>query len=559
MEINEYEEQIAALRLQVGELTEIANQFGLNWNRGLIKDTEQSPVTNVGLVNPVTVGKASDSPCHALIQGDNLEALFALQTAGFNSSVDLIYIDPPYNTGNNKRTGFSYTDRFRSPQDVERHSSWLSMMDLRLKAALPLLKPTGVILISIDDNEVHHLRVLCDTIFGEHNFIAQLVWDGGTVKNNAKLISTTHEYVLVYARSFSALKDCNITWRQPRPGAEKLIAKYEELCKQHKDDYTTISDGLKKWVKTSDLSTRLKVFTSVDARGVFTYADLSAPGANGGTYDVLHPATGKPCQVPSRGWGYTQEKMDSLISEDRVLFGVDETFQPMRKLYLQEKMDQVCKSVLNYPARTSTHLLEHMLGERNTFNNPKNLDMLSDLIRLVAPSDAVVLDFFAGSGTTGHAVLNLNAADGGTRSFILGTNNEHDICDKVTFPRLQAAITGVWANGSKHSPLGGQLVKFDTTSLRAAVGKDSEKDMKIDALAGLVSLRAGASATLHTFTVSAVGPTQAVFGWTGQGRVSDVKRSWQRFISAHPMSLFFLPAGTDVATLGVDLDKVVFI
>jgi adenine-specific DNA-methyltransferase len=375
----------------------------------------------------------------------------------YAGKISTAYIDPPYNTGHSKHTGFAYNDSFQQAEDDERHSTWLNMMEPRLLLAHSLLTPAGIIMMSIDDREVHHLRMLLDQIFGEHNFIAQLVWDGGTVKNNARFISATHEYVLIYTKNMGLLDSNGTVWREPREGSEQLIARYDELCAQYGDDYDKISAELKKWVKTAPLSKRLKVFTSVDERGLYTYADLSAPGSKGGTYEVLHPVTGKPCQNPSRGWGYTQEKMEQLITENRVIFGVDETAQPLRKLYLEDKLDQVRRSILNYPARSSTHLLEHMLGRRNAFNNPKNLEMIMDLIRLVTPADGIVLDFFAGSGTTGHAVLQLNHQDDGTRQFILATSNENDICRTVTHPRLTAAITGEWGDGTLQVPLGGSL------------------------------------------------------------------------------------------------------
>lgn len=410
-----------------------------------------------------SIGVVETEP-HILYMGENLYALGILKNE-MPEKVDCIYIDPPYNTGNTKDTGFTYEDKFKTKNYESKHEPWLNMMQERLKVAHVLLKPTGVIMISIDDNEVHHLRVLCDRIFGEQNFIAQLVWDGGTVKNNAKYISTTHEYVLIYAKNLVALDKSRISWREPREGVEKLLARYEMLLKKHPGAYEEISSMLKEWVKTQNFPKRLKVFTSVDARGLYTYADLSAPGSSSARYDVLHPVTGKPCQVPSRGWGYTQEKMQKLIADDRVIFGADETAQPLKKLYLQDRMDQVKRSILTYPARSSTHLLERMLGKRNSFNNPKNLDMIMDLLRpVVQDKSSVVLDFFAGSGTTGHAVLALNAEDNGNRKVILVTNNENNICFDVTIPRLEAAITGEWANSRKEVPLGGYFEIYELDS-----------------------------------------------------------------------------------------------
>lgn len=416
--------------------------------------------TSGRLLDAVGQPHSSLSTPHLLFVGENLKVLENLEDP-LNTKVDCIYIDPPYNTGNTKNTGFAYDDNFKNLTSNDKHEPWLHMMEERLIIARELLKPTGVIMISIDDNEAHYLRVLCDTIFGEQNFIAQLIWDGGTVKNNAKYISTTHEYILIYAKNLKALDKSKVSWREPREGVTKLVNKYETLLKAHPGDYEKISKILKEWVKTQNFPKRLKVFTSVDERGLYTYADLSAPNS-GARYDVLHPITGRPCQVPSRGWGCTQEKMQQLIVENRVIFGEDETAQPLKKLYLQDKMDQVKRSILNYPARSSTHLLEKMLGRRNSFNNPKNLEMIIDLLRpVVTHKNSVVLDFFAGSGTTGHAVLALNNEDDGNRQFILVTNNENNLCMEVTIPRLTAAITGQWANGNSKPPLGGYLEIYE--------------------------------------------------------------------------------------------------
>lgn len=535
---DELAEELRALRLEVAELRAAAPKFGLFWADRPEPLALQLDQCGVGLVldETRTVGTPSSGAReHLLIEGDNLAGLRALRSS-HQRAIDVIYIDPPYNTGNTNRTGFTYSDRFRTAEDEERHSSWLTMMRLRLSEARELMKPTGAILISIDDNEAHHLRVLCDQVFGEHNFIAQLVWDGGNVKNNARYISGTHEYVLVYARSLAALTDAGITWREPRPGTELLLARYEQLKAKHGTNYDRISAELKKWVKKAPLSARLKVFTGVDARGLYTYADLSAPGGKGSRYDVIHPTTGKPCQVPSRGWGCTQDRMTELLNDDRLLFGADEKAQVMRKLYLADKTDQVRRSILEYPARSSTHLIEHMLGKRNAFNNPKNLEMLSDLISLVAPKDAVVLDFFAGSGTTGHAVLSLNAKDEGTRQFILMTNNENNICDDVTYPRLVAAITGEWGNGRKETPLNGAMAFART------VVPDMPRPLGIEELGGLVFLESGMRPVVASHTASATGERSA-FAWDGAGRRADAQRALTRFVGR-------LPEGAEVTFVG---------
>jgi adenine-specific DNA-methyltransferase len=376
---------------------------------------------------------------HHLIQQENLEFLKDETTSNkykLVGGVDTIYIDPPYNTGNHEATGFVYNDTFGRHPD--RHTLWLNFMKERLVLAKTLLKPAGVIVVSIDDSEAHRLRVLMDEVFGENNFIAQLVVDGGNPKNNARFFSTTHEYMLVYARSATTLYKTNTKWRKRRDGIDKLLKEYMKATKRYKEDYEQVTVHLKNWVKTQKLTKRLKVFYNADQKGLYTYSDLSAPGV-GLRYEVKHPVTGKPCQIPSRGWGLSEEKFRALNEAGLVLYGKDETFQPLKKLYLQDRKDQVQKAILEYPSRTSTHLLEKLLGRKSSFNNPKNLKMMADLVDLITPPDGVVLDFFAGSGTTGHAVLMLNTSPESNRTFVLVTNNENNIFNDVTKPRLVEA------------------------------------------------------------------------------------------------------------------------
>ena len=380
---------------------------------------------------------------HHLVKQDNLEFLkncLAEDKHNLIGNVDTIYIDPPYNTGNGEANGFTYNDTFGGKNHPDRHETWLTFMRERLEPAKNLLKPTGVIVVSIDDSEVHRLRTLMDEIFGEQNFIAQVVVDGGNPKNNARFLSVTHEYMLVYAKSSAALYKSGVKWRKRRDGMDKLMREYRRAEKKYNKDYAAVTAHLKEWVKGQKLTRRLKVFYNADENGLYTYADLSAPGA-GLRYTVLHPLTKKPAKVPSRGWGLSEAKFNALDAAGLVLFGPDESYQPMKKLYLQDIKDQVQKAIFEYPSRTSTHLLAKLLGRKGSFNNPKNLQMMIDLIDLVTPEDGLVLDYFAGSGTTGHAVLHLNKKAGATRQFVLVTNNENNIFCEVTKPRVLAAKT----------------------------------------------------------------------------------------------------------------------
>lgn len=395
---------------------------------------------------------------HEIYCMDNLTFLKHAQTV-YIDSIDFCYLDLPYNTGNTHKDGFTYNDKFYTPTDENKHTSWLTFMKERLTQLKPLLKETGILTISIDDSEIHHLRILLDKIFGEQNFIAQMVIDGGAMKNNARFISTTHEYLLVYAKNLNVLNKTNIKWRTHRDGIDLLLKQEKLLRKQYGKDYKQMTTALREWMKTSNLSKRLKLFYNVDEKGLYTFADLSAPNSKQ-HYDYPHPVTGKPVKKPSRGWAYSFDRLDEMAWRGEIEFFDNETWQPLKKHYLEDTEDQVVKSVLGeFPARSSTHLLEHMLGRRSSFNNPKNLDFIKFLIKTMCPTDGVVLDFFAGSGTTAHAVLELNK-NGGQRTSVSCTNNENNIYVDVLKPRIIAAATGIWGDGSTHVSTSENLVEY---------------------------------------------------------------------------------------------------
>lgn len=369
---------------------------------------------------------------HYLIESDNIGFLEGEQEENHLSvfgSVDLIYIDPPYNTGN---TTFTYHDKV----DDE---AWVEMMEESLSKGKPFLKNTGVVAVSIDDSQVHYLRCVMDKVFGKNNFIAQVVVSGRNPKNNSRLLSISHEYILIYAKSKYAMAKSKVKWRVNRDGIDILLSQFEKLKKEHGEDYSQVTKDLKSWMKTAPISDRLKTFFNADSRGLYTYSDLSVPSKTDRAYDILHPVTGKPCQVPSRGWGFSEEKMNELIEQDMVIFGKDEKHQPTKKMYLKKKKDQVANAIWSFPSRSSTHILEKLLGKKNQFNNPKNLDLMKYLVDLTVPDAGVVMDYFAGSGTTAHAVMELNK-EGASRSSISVTNNENDIFYNVTRPRLDAVF-----------------------------------------------------------------------------------------------------------------------
>lgn len=377
------------------------------------------------------------------IEGDNLEVLKLLQET-YLGKVKMIYIDPPYNTGND----FVYEDDFaqsaadymdNSGQYDEEgnrlvtntesngrfHTDWLNMIYPRLKIAKDLLTDDGMIFISIDDAEVENLRKITDEIFGESNFVACLVYDKNR-KNDAKYFSVGHEYMLVYFRNAQVIAESGIIFREPKEGVEEVKKEFERLKKLYGNDWNRINEELKKlyssWSK-DDERKPLARFTKVDEFGPYRDdGNISWPGGGGPKYDVIHPITHKPCKCPDAGWRFpTLKRMQEEIDNGRVVFGADETTLPRIRRNLFDFDSQVMRSVHFSYAQTSTLEFNKIFDGKRIFENPKSISDIKELIRYITPKNkiAIILDFFAGSATTAHAVMKLNAEDGGHRKFIM--------------------------------------------------------------------------------------------------------------------------------------------
>lgn len=409
-------------------------------------------------------GENAEQSGNIFIEGENMEALRVLQKA-YHGQVKMIYIDPPYNTGND----FVYHDDFsvseddycedtcdvdanghlakaykRNAKDGGRyHSDWLSMMYPRLYLARNLLRDDGVIFVSIDDNEVHNLRMIMNEIFGEENFITQLIWEKGR-KNDAKFFSVGHEYMMVYGKSVATLREEKIVWREEKPGAREIWQKYEELRKVHENNDEAIEKYLAEWYASLPKNHPAKKWSRykrVDANGPWRDRDISWPGGGGPRYDVVHPISRKPCVVPERGWIYASpDEMKRMIQLGLVEFREDHTKPPFRKAHIRpitaeleidqgfddedteddgEFATQVRGSYFYKQSQVSVKYLRELLAGK-IFNNPKDHEEIMRLISYVMDADTsgIVLDFFAGSGTTAHAVMAQNAADGGNRRYV---------------------------------------------------------------------------------------------------------------------------------------------
>ena len=387
-----------------------------------------------------------DTTQNLYIEGDNLEVLKLLQTAYYRK-VKMIYIDPPYNTGND----FVYADDFADPmaryKEVTQqttksnpetmgrfHTNWLNMMYPRLRLAANLLRDDGVIFISIDDAELYNLKKICDEVFGEENYVATLVYDKNR-KNDAKYFSVGHEYMLVYFKSAATIYEMGIVLRATKEGIDEVKEEFQRLRTLYNDDWTKVNEGLKalyaSW-PADDPRKSLARFTRVDEKGPYRDdGNISWPGGGGPKYDVLHPITGKPCKVPSRGWVYPNpNRMKEEIERGRVVFGKDESTTPKIRTNLFEQDTEVLRSVHFSYAQTATQEFNKLFDGVRIFENPKNPSDIKKLVEYItAKNDSdIILDFFSGSATTAHAVMQLNAEDGGNRRFILVQLPE--LCDE---------------------------------------------------------------------------------------------------------------------------------
>lgn len=386
-----------------------------------------------------------------LLEGDNLHSLYLLEKT-HKSSIEVIYIDPPYNTG--KKDDFRYNDAFVVKEDTFRHSKWLSFMAERLKIAKKLLTEQGIIFISIDDNEHAALKLLCDEILGESNYITSLIWQkkkGGS--NDSRHVATEHEYILVYANDVEVLNNIFIEY------AEDYVSRYKE-----KDE-------------------------------IGRYFWDTFKRKSGKQYYPITCPDGTVLQYEENG-----EPISWLRSEARFLSDLEAGETRIIKVngkwtvHFKQRQPKGYKprSIVTEYGTTSTGAdqLKKIFNITNKFSNPKPTTLIEFLIKFSPNKNATILDFFAGSGTTGHAVLKLNAEDGGHRNFILCTNNENGICEEVTYQRLKTVITGKRADGSEYSEGIPANLKYFKTDF---VDKDSEElsDELLEHIAEMIELEHG--------------------------------------------------------------------
>lgn len=353
-----------------------------------------------------------------IIHGDNLEALKALLPE-YEGKIKCIYIDPPYNTGNEN---WVYNDNVNSPrirkwlgqvvgkeaEDLTRHDKWLCMMYPRLKLLHQLLADDGAIFISIDDNEQANLKLICDEIFGSGNFVAECVWQKKYgPANDSKYFSNTHEYIVCYAKNI-------LLWRP------NLLPRNEEQISAYKNPDN-------------------------DPRGVWRLSDLSARTYSATTdYSIIGP-DGKLFYPPkSRSWIVSKERYEELVQDNRIAFGIDGKGRPMQKKFLSEVKQGITVQTWwdrDFAADNKIARYElKLLFPNNPFDTPKPTQLIERILQIATDKSSIILDSFAGSGTTAHAVLNLNKQDGGNRKFILV--EMEDYAETITAERVRRVISG---------------------------------------------------------------------------------------------------------------------
>ena len=420
----------------------------LDFNPCLVLDTRHFEGAFVDrlLSSLCEAGALDDQVDGLLLNGENFQALKLIR-AYLASGVQCVYIDPPYNTGSD---GFLYRDSYQ-------HSSWLTMLKDRLAVAREVLSDDGILFSSIDDIEQPYLRLLLDEEFGAANCIANMVWKGAT-DNNPTRIATEHEYLVWYAKRVGSTPP---VWLNQVSDAKDIMLREWSSLRDSRTTPGEIQVCFRNFVRNNrEVLSPLTHYDRVDQEGPYTGGRrVHNPGKEGYRYDVMHPVTGRPCVQPARGYRFPQKTMRKLIEENKILFGTDETQIVQVKEYLRD-YDAGIKGIVELDSRVGANVLESMFGSRETFRNPKPVELLADLVGSVVAEGNVVLDFFAGSGTSGHAVIEINRNRKRRLKYCLVEMAHH--FDDVLLPRLKKAIHSPdWKAGKPISRDGvSQLIKY---------------------------------------------------------------------------------------------------
>lgn len=484
------------LQQVLGEYVEDSNErYNFTWNgKGRALRLSQTP--SLGTLRPCKEeSKDWDTTQNLYIEGDNLEVLKLLQKS-YYGKVKMIYIDPPYNTGGD----FVYPDDYRDNLENYKkitgqvddtgkaistntetsgryHTDWLNMMYPRLRLARNLLTDDGVIFIHIDEHEIYNLQKICLEIFGEGNELGTIIWDKRNPKGSVVGVAYQHESILIYSKDKSNFS--NVPFSKKKENATDMIKKVNSLIKEAGCVNEQVRNKYKNWIKEqqSILSGGERAYNLIDDNGnIYQAVSMAAPDKpeTRSHRPLIHPITGKPCPTPAKGWRYIDSTMDELLAIDKIEFGVDETTQPRQKYYLKDNLEEAVSSLIYYGGS------DDALGL--PFENPKPTYIAERLIQSVCKnSNDIVLDFFSGSATTAHAVMKLNAEDGGNRKFIMvqlpePTDEKSEaykagymnICEigKERIRRAGEKIKEEIGLAAQHLDVGFKVLKLDTSNIR---------------------------------------------------------------------------------------------
>ena len=480
--------------IKIVEKLESRKKYGLIWEEEKVKEQFEKDAENAlpvlkEISSKEIVDKDTSKPVNILIEGDNYHALSVLNFT-HQGKIDVIYIDPPYNTG---AADWKYNNDFVDVNDTFRHSKWLSFMSKRLKLAKNLLKSTGIIVVTIDDYEIATLRLLMNDILGLENYLGTIaIRNNPSGRSTVSGFSVNHEYALFYSRTSAA-----VIGRLPHN--DEQVSRYKG-----KDEIGSFEwENFRKNGTDSDRADRPKQFYPLVVSNITL--KLRVPKISWNTFKRQYDFKDKLAKneeiiLPmndgnEKVWKFGLERMSSVVGE-LLVKRKNGSFELYRKKYLSEggSLPRTWWDKPGYSARDNgTRTLTEILGVNNKFDFPKAPEAVEDCIRVAnVPSDGIVLDFFAGSGTTAQAVLELNKKDNGTRQFILCTNNEKNICEDVTYPRIKNVIKGykVKDNGQVIG-LGGTLKYFKTKFVKKNSNSDDFKTRITNECTEMLCLREG--------------------------------------------------------------------
>ncbi len=477
-------------------------KYGLVWENKP-EDVVLQCAENVPLLKEVKTKKITTDDSlsnNLLIEGDNYHALSVLNYT-HKGKVDVIYIDPPYNTGN---ASWKYNNKIIDSEDTFKHSKFASFLEKRLLLSKNLLSDTGIIVLTIDDYEIHTVRSVMDQVFGEENRLGSVVIvHNPRGRNDDKYFATMHEYALFYSK-----------------GAGATIKKFEHtednLDKEFPLEDNTSRYGLVSFMRTgnnSDRRTRPNLFYPIYVSEKDLISVEKLPG-----YKEVLPINPKG---EEKTWRWSKDTlMDSTL--DILVKRNGNTIKLFKKRRPENVGGKKPKTIW-YDSKydASSHgiaLLEKIFDEKDKFPYPKSIHALIDTLKITTNKESIVLDFFAGSGTTGHAVLELNKQDGGNRKFILCTNNENNICEEVTYERIKKVVKGFKnKKGEKTEGLGGNLSYYKTDLVNTENLQTISDELKIK-----VTYQAGEMISVRENTLSEIDKNDWWQIFEGNGRLTAV-------------------------------------